>query len=104
LQCYFDASRSVRASAAQLGVHENTIRLRLARVTTATGLDVAGDANDQLSVQTALLVLRLQGHPTLPWFGSGAHAPHGEGMQDQPEASRSAARAVGPVRIDRKSA
>jgi sugar diacid utilization regulator len=104
LQCYFDASRSVRASAAQLGVHENTIRLRLARVTTATGLDVAGDANDQLSVQTALLVLRLQGHPTLPWLGSGAHAPHGEGTQDQPEVSRSAARAVGPVRIDRKSA
>ena len=69
LQHYFDASRSVRASAAQLGVHENTIRLRLARVTTATGLDVAGDANDQLSVQTALLVLRLQGHPTLPRFG-----------------------------------
>ncbi|MGW1026765.1 PucR family transcriptional regulator [Streptomyces sp. NPDC002577] len=68
LQCYFDSGRSVRSSAADLGVHENTIRLRLARVHAATGLDVLGDANDQLSVQTALLVLRLQGHPALPSF------------------------------------
>lgn len=75
LQSYFDASRSVRTSAAHLGVHENTIRLRLARVATATGLDVAGDANDQLSVQTALLVLRLQGHPALPAFGTRLGGP-----------------------------
>ncbi|MFD4972865.1 PucR family transcriptional regulator [Streptomyces sp. NPDC058424] len=68
LQYYFDSGRSVRISAAELGVHENTIRLRLARVHAATGLDVSGDANDQLSVQTALLVLRLQGHPALPSF------------------------------------
>ena len=65
LQCWFDSSRSVRVCAARLGVHENTIRLRLARVHTLTGLDVAGDANDQLGIQTALLVLRLQGHPAL---------------------------------------
>lgn len=71
LQCYFDTGRSVRMSAAHLGMHENTIRLRLARVSAATGLDVVGDANDQLSVQTALLVLRLQGHPALPAFGTG---------------------------------
>ena len=68
LQCYFDHGRSVRTSAAELGVHENTVRLRLARAATATGLDVAGDPNDQLSVQTALLVLRLQGHPVLRSF------------------------------------
>lgn len=73
LQCFFDTGRSVRVSATQLGVHENTIRLRLARVGTATGLDVAGDANDQLSVQTALLVLRLQGHPALPSFDEGVN-------------------------------
>ena len=77
LQCYFDASRSVRASAAALGVHENTIRLRLARVAVTTGLDVAGDANDQLSVQTALLVLRLQGHPILPGFAAHHHMRDG---------------------------
>ncbi|KAA9164508.1 PucR family transcriptional regulator [Amycolatopsis acidicola] len=66
LQQFFDCGRSVRVSAARLGVHENTVRLRLARVHQATGLDVAADAGDQLSVQTALLVLRLQGHPALP--------------------------------------
>lgn len=65
LQCFFDTGRSVRASAARLGVHENTIRYRLARVGSLTGLDVAGDAGDQLSAQMALLVLRLQGHSAL---------------------------------------
>ena len=54
--------------AARLRVHENTVRYRLARVRSLTGLDVAGDASDQLSVQMALLVLRLQGHPVLPSF------------------------------------
>lgn len=78
LQHYFDASRSVRTSASRLGLHENTVRLRLARVHTVTGLDVAADANDQLSVQTALLLLRLQGHPALPTFGTdGQHAEPG---------------------------
>lgn len=61
LQHYFDQGRSVRATAALLNLHENTIRLRLGRVHTITGLDVAADANDQLSVQTALLLLRLRG-------------------------------------------
>lgn len=69
---YFDSGRSVRISAAQLGVHENTVRLRLARVAAATGLDVASDPNDQLSAQTALLVLRLQGHPGLKSFDDAA--------------------------------
>ncbi|MEV5302868.1 PucR family transcriptional regulator [Amycolatopsis methanolica] len=71
LQQYFDAGRSVRVSASRLGVHENTVRLRLARVRQATGFDVAADPGDQLSVQTALLVLRLQGHPALPAFDEG---------------------------------
>ncbi|ROS32052.1 PucR family transcriptional regulator [Amycolatopsis thermoflava] len=71
VQQYFDAGRSVRVSASRLGVHENTVRLRLARVRQATGLDVAADAGDQLTVQTALLVLRLQGHPALPAFDEG---------------------------------
>jgi hypothetical protein len=68
LQCFFDTGRSVRESAARLGIHENTVRLRLAKVHDLTGLDVAGDANDQLSAQTALLVLRLEGHPAIPSF------------------------------------
>ncbi|WP_286899480.1 helix-turn-helix domain-containing protein [Thermocrispum sp.] len=68
LQCFFDTGRSVRESAGRLGIHENTVRLRLAKVCDITGLDVASDADDQLSVQTALLVLRLEGHPAVPSF------------------------------------
>lgn len=61
LQSYFGHDRSIRASARALAVHENTVRLRLGRVHEFTGLDVAGNANDQLSVQTAVLVLQLTG-------------------------------------------
>lgn len=74
LQCFFDTGRSVRESAARLGVHENTVRLRLAKVHDLTGLEVASDANDQLAVQSALLVLRLEGHPAIPPFAE-RHAP-----------------------------
>ncbi len=72
LHVFFDTARSIRTSAARLRVHENTVRYRLARVRSLTGLDVAGDASDQLSVQMALLVLRLQGHPVLPAFEADA--------------------------------
>ena len=72
LHVFFDTARSIRTSAARLSVHENTVRYRLARVRSLTGLDVAGDASDQLSVQMALLVLRLQGHPVLPPFEAEA--------------------------------
>lgn len=68
LQCFFDTGRSVRESASRLGIHENTVRLRLAKIHDLTGLDVAADANDQLSAQTALLVLKLEGHPALSAF------------------------------------
>lgn len=61
LNTFFDCSRSVRNSAVKLGVHENTIRNRLARIAEITGLDIAGNATDQLSAQAALLVMRLQG-------------------------------------------
>jgi sugar diacid utilization regulator len=70
LHVFYDTGRSVRLSAARLGIHENTVRYRLARVHALTGLDVAGDAGDQLTVQMSLLVLRLQGHPALPSFAS----------------------------------
>lgn len=65
MQCFFDNGRSVRQSATRLGIHENTVRLRLAKICDLTGLDVAGDAQAQLSVQTALLVIRLEGHPAV---------------------------------------
>jgi DNA-binding PucR family transcriptional regulator len=71
LQCFFEAGRSIRESAVLLGVHENTVRHRLAKVHDLTGLDVASASNDQLSLHTALLVLRLQGHHALPGFDYG---------------------------------
>lgn len=61
LSCFFETGRSVRQSASALGVHENTIRYRLSRVEELTGLAIAADSDAQLSVQLALLVLRLQG-------------------------------------------
>jgi hypothetical protein len=50
----------VRCCAHALGVHENTVRYRLARVERLTGLCVCADASDQLTVQLGLLVLRLE--------------------------------------------
>jgi len=51
------------------------VRYRLARVHALTGLDVAGDAGDQLTVQMSLLVLRLQGHSALPSFDDADRDP-----------------------------
>lgn len=78
LQCFFDTGRSVRESARALGIHENTVRLRLAKVHDLTGLDVAAVSNDQLSAQTALLVLRLQGHPSMGALAHRASDRYGE--------------------------
>jgi sugar diacid utilization regulator len=61
MQMFFAASRSVRRSAELLAVHENTIRYRLGRIREVTHLDVAGDADDQLTLQLGLLILRLVG-------------------------------------------
>jgi sugar diacid utilization regulator len=77
LQCFFDTGRSVRESAARLGIHENTVRLRMGKIHDLTGLDVASNSNDQLSAQTALLVLRLEGHPAIPPFDDRTGAEQG---------------------------
>ncbi|HEY2053064.1 MAG TPA: GAF domain-containing protein [Solirubrobacterales bacterium] len=61
VQMFFAASRSVRRSAELLDVHENTIRYRLGRIHEITHLDVAADADDQLTLQLGLLILRLVG-------------------------------------------
>jgi sugar diacid utilization regulator len=61
VQMFFAASRSVRRSAELLSVHENTIRYRLGRIREVTHLDVAADADDQLTLQLGLLILRLVG-------------------------------------------
>ncbi|QTJ67332.1 helix-turn-helix domain-containing protein [Rhodococcus sp. ZPP] len=65
LAVWFEENRSVRRTATRLKVHENTVRLRLSRVHALTGLDVTSDATHQLSIYTALLVLRLRDHPSL---------------------------------------
>jgi sugar diacid utilization regulator len=72
LQVFFEVSRSVRASAAALEVHENTVRYRLARIHELTGLDVGSDADHQLTAQIALRVLQLQGRR--PWSLVGDYA------------------------------
>jgi GAF domain-containing protein len=60
LRVFFDTGRSVRRSAVELAVHENTVRYRLVRIEEITGLPIATDSDAQLSAQLALLVLRLQ--------------------------------------------
>jgi sugar diacid utilization regulator len=60
LQVFFESSRSVRRAAQRLGVHENTIRYRLARVKELTGLAIGSNANDELTAHLALLILRMQ--------------------------------------------
>jgi sugar diacid utilization regulator len=61
LRAFLAESFNVRASAAALGVHENTIRYRLARIHELTGLEVAACAEDRLTVHLALRVLELGG-------------------------------------------
>ncbi|MCZ4589211.1 helix-turn-helix domain-containing protein [Rhodococcus opacus] len=63
LAVWFEQNRGMRRTATRLSVHENTVRLRLSRVHVLTGLNVTGDASHQLSIHTALLVLRLRDHP-----------------------------------------
>ena len=65
LSAFLSSHAVVRSAAERLGVHENTVRLRLARVRNLTGLDVARDLNAQLSAHTALILLRLRGNPVL---------------------------------------
>jgi hypothetical protein len=59
VKAFFDCSRSVRQTSVALGLHENTIRYRLARVAEITGLDVLSNSEDQLAAQVSLSVLRL---------------------------------------------
>jgi sugar diacid utilization regulator len=73
LAAFCEANRNVRATGTLLGVHENTVRYRLGRVHELTGLDVAANADDQLTAQLAMLVFRLRG-----WLGRGAAAARPE--------------------------
>jgi sugar diacid utilization regulator len=58
---FFAAGRAARHTADLMGVHENTIRYRLARIAELTGLDIGSDADAQFAVQMSVLILRLEG-------------------------------------------
>jgi sugar diacid utilization regulator len=60
LEVFFAHARSVRKSAQHLGVHENTIRYRLARVHEITGLAVGSDSDDELTAHLALRIVHLR--------------------------------------------
>lgn len=83
LGAFFSRSRNVRETAEVIGVHENTIRYRLARIAELTGLDVATNADHQLAGQLATLVLRLEGRlpapasPAPSTDDGGVHTPAG---------------------------
>jgi GAF domain-containing protein len=70
LGCFFDNMGSIRRCAVCLGVHENTIRYRLARIEELTGLNVTHDPDAALGARLSLLVLMLQGRLVAEDFGS----------------------------------
>jgi hypothetical protein len=63
LCAFVDAGRNARAAAEDLGVHENTVRYRLGRISELTGLNVIGDAEDQLTAHLAVLAIRAESVP-----------------------------------------
>lgn len=65
LSTFFAEGSSIRATASALDVHENTVRHRFGRIRTMTGLDVAGEVDDQLMARAALSALRLAGSPVV---------------------------------------
>lgn len=82
LGCFFDNMGSIRRCAVRLGVHENTIRYRLARIEELTGLRVTHDPDAALGARLSLLVLMLQGRLVAEDFGGepqpldpGSHEP-----------------------------
>jgi sugar diacid utilization regulator len=60
LDAFFAANGSVRATAAGLAIHENTVRHRFRRLAAATGLDVLGSTDDRLTARMALTLHRLR--------------------------------------------
>jgi sugar diacid utilization regulator/GAF domain-containing protein len=61
LSLFFENMASIRTCAVRLGVHENTIRYRLARLEELTGLAITHDPDAQLGARLSLLVLTLNG-------------------------------------------
>jgi sugar diacid utilization regulator len=61
LSLFFENMASIRNCAVRLGVHENTVRYRLARLEELTGLAITHDPDAQLGARLSLLVLTLNG-------------------------------------------
>jgi GAF domain-containing protein len=64
LSLFFENMANIRTVAVRLGVHENTIRYRLARLEELTGLAITHDPDAQLGARLSLLVLTLNGSLT----------------------------------------
>ena len=64
LERYLENGRSLTTSARELTVHVNTLRQRLDRIESLTGLDLAGE--DLLALQLAIKLARLRRDPTPP--------------------------------------
>jgi sugar diacid utilization regulator len=62
LEAFFAANGSVRATAAALDIHENTVRHRFRRLAAATGLDVLGSTDDRLTARMALTLHQLRSY------------------------------------------
>ena len=77
LETFFDCGRNIRQTAQRLEVHENTVRYRLGSVTRRTGLDIAGNPRDELTVQLALQLMRDGQRPSQRGgrFSANADAP-----------------------------
>jgi len=81
LDAFFAANGSVRATAAGLAIHENTVRHRFRRLAAATGLDVLGSTDDRLTARMALTLHRLRSNaparkePKWRSIGEGSRTP-----------------------------
>jgi len=64
LSCFVRNHGSVRETAEQLEVHENTVRYRITSIESTTGLSLAAFSDDFAAVRLATLVLELEGRLT----------------------------------------
>lgn len=77
LACFFENTASIRRCAVELGVHENTIRYRLARLDELTGLSITHNPDDQLAARLSMLVLMLEGRLPSPEAARQIGPPNG---------------------------
>jgi GAF domain-containing protein len=79
LRLFFENMASIRMCAVRLGVHENTIRYRIARLEELTGLAITHDPDAQLGARLSMLVLTLNG--SLPVGDPGADQSVGSSQE-----------------------